>query len=263
MHRAFGGTEATVTQAAVCTETIDISPQVRRDRTVEAAKVCVVSGLALCAISVLGWLFARVSDGDPAPLLLWSGYWWCLALAGLLGFWLAGAGLVLGITAHLIAKRRGQRSTWTEFILLVGVIPIAATPASVWLAHQPAYFLGATLPPSHGRLDAMDARTVARAYLTAQNVSVEYWLSDAKGRAVWHESGTADLSLLAGVSSLSISPLRGSGDPNDATHRRFHVRYVSRASDSAGNPPGPQDETMMLVRRPGGPWRVNYLGDGL
>ena len=58
-----------------------------------------------------------------------------------------------------------------------------------------------------------------RAYLASQNLSAQYWLSDAEGRAFWRAANSvADVSLLAGVSDLRITPPRGQ---SDATHRSF------------------------------------------
>ena len=179
----------------------------------------------------------------------------------MVAFWLAVAGLVFGIAWHLVARRRGRRAPWTQFIVLVSVVALLAVSGSVWLLRQPAYFLGASLPPSHASLDALSPRDVVRAYLTSQNLSVEYWLSDAEGRAFWRAPNSVpDVSLLAGVSDLRITPLPRQ---SNATRRSFSVSYTSHAEDSVGNPAGQQDVVAEVVRRPGGPWRVSYIGLGL
>jgi hypothetical protein len=265
MQRALGRTEVVMTQQVVLHRSVSAPPSGRRDSLSGIARLCSVAGLALCAVSVLGWLLTRASGGAEVPAwLLWSGYWWFLALASLLGVWLAVAGIVLGIAYTLVEKRRGRCAPWAPFITLVGLIALAATSCSLVLAHQPAYFLAAGLPASHSRLDALNARDTARAYLTSQNLSVQYWLSDADGRDFWRASDAVpDLSLLAGASDVRITPLHGASEPNDATHRSFSVSYVSHAANGVGEPPGPQVETMNLVRMPGGPWRVSYLGLGI
>jgi hypothetical protein len=158
----------------------------RRDPLLSGAKVCAVAGLALIAVSVLCWLLSRASGGGQVPpWLLSSVYWWGLALASLVGFWLAVAGLVLGIAYYLSARRRGRRAPWTQFLVLVSVVALLAAGGSVWLLGQPAYFLGASLPSSRAELDALSPREAVRAYLTSQNLSAQYWLSDAGRRAVW------------------------------------------------------------------------------
>jgi hypothetical protein len=222
----------------------------RRDPLLSGAKVCASAGLALIAVSVLCWLLSRASGGGQVPpWLLSSAYWWCLALASLIGFWLAVAGLALGIAYSLSAKRRGQGAPWTQFLVLVSVVALLAAGGSVWLLGQPAYFLGETV----------------RAYLTSQNLSVQYWLSDAGRRASWRTPNSAapDVALLAGVSDLRITPLHAGTEPNDATHRAFGVSYISHAGDAIGNPAGERFVVARLVRSPGGPWRINYLGTGI
>jgi hypothetical protein len=103
-----------------------------------------------------------------------------------------------------------------------------------------------------------------RAYLTSQNLSAQYWLSDAGGRAFWRApNSVSDVSLLAGVSDLRITPLRAGREPNDATHRAFSVSYVSHAGDEIGNPAGERFVVARLVKSPGGPWRISYLGSGI
>jgi hypothetical protein len=196
--------------------------------------------------------------------MLASAYWWCLALASLIGFWLAVAGLALGIVYHLSARRRGRWAPWTQFLVLVSVVTLLAAAGSVWLFGQPAYFLGASLPPSRAELDALGPGETVRAYLTSQNLSVQYGLTDARGRAFWRAPGSvADVSLLAGVSDLRIAPLRAGTEPNDAIHRAFSVSYISRTGDSIGNPAGERFVVARLVRSPGGLWRISYLGPGI
>ena len=237
----------------------------RRDPLLSGAKVCASAGLALIAASLFCWLLSRASGGGQVPpWLLSSAYWWCLALASLIGFWLAVAGLVLGIAYHLSARRRDRRAPWTQFLVLVTVVALLAAGGSVWLLGQPAYFLGASLPPSHAELDALGPGEFVRAYLTSQNLSVQYWLSDAEGRAFWRApNSAADVSLLAGVSDLRIAPMRAGTELNDATHRAFSVSYISHAGDAIGNPPGERFVVARLVRSPGGPWRISYLGPGI
>jgi hypothetical protein len=72
------------------------------------------------------------------------------------------------------------------------------------------------------------------------------------------------VTLLSGIGGLRIAPhLRDKWNPNDATHRSFDITYRSRVGDAAGNPPGLQEDTVNLDRRPGGPWRISYIGDGV
>jgi hypothetical protein len=233
----------------------------RRDWLLWGARVCALAGLALVAVSVLCWLLARGSSGgNVPPWALRQAYWWAIALASLAGFWLAVAGLVLGIAYELAARRRGRRAPWTQFIVLVSVVALLAAGGSAWLLREPAYFLGAPLPPSHAKLDALSPRDVVRTYLTSQNLSVEYWLSDAKGRAFWRGPNSVhDVSLLAGVSDLRITPLPGQ---SDASRRSFSVSYATHAGDAIGDPAGQQDFVAEMVRAPGGPWRVSYIGPG-
>jgi hypothetical protein len=51
--------------------------------------------------------------------------------------------------------------------------------------------------------------------------------------------------------------------PSDVTHLNFNVAYTSRAPNNIGEPPGAQQVVVDLVRKPGGPWRVSYVGDGM
>jgi hypothetical protein len=263
MRETLGETEGDVTQQVglAGAETVaEAAP--RRDRLLWAARVCAVAGLAFVAVSVLCWGLTRASSGGQLPpWALRQAYWWTISLAGLVGFWLAAAGLVLGIAYAVAARRRSRHTPWGQFTILVSVVALLATGGSAWLLRQPAYFLGASLPQTHATLDALSPRDVVRAYLTSQDLSVEYWLSDAEGRALWREPNSEqDLNLLAGVSDLRITPLPGQ---SDAARRSFSVSYVTRAGEMIGTPAGPRDFVAVLVRPPGASWRVSDIGPGL
>jgi hypothetical protein len=262
----LGEAEADVTQqAALAGKRVMTGSSPRRDQLLRSAKVCGLAGLALTAVSVLCWLLSRASGGgEVPPWLLSSVYWWCLSLVSLIGFWLAVAGLVLGIAYYLSARRLGQPAPWAQFLVLVSVVALLAAGGSIWLLGQPPYFLAASLPPSHAELDALGPGETVRAYLTSQNLSVQYRLSDAGGRALRRAAHSGvDVSLLPGVSDVRITPLRAGTEPNDAAHRAFGVSYISHAGDAIGDPAGERFVVARLVRSPGGPWRISYLGSGI
>jgi hypothetical protein len=205
----------------------------------------------------------------PRVFLLSRQWWQFVQFAGLIGFWLAVAAAGMGLLALLAATRTGEPRFRAVGVIVLSAIALGFAGLGVWLCQQPAYFLSGSWqpPPTTAELDALSPEAVVRTYFTARNLSVEYWLSDDAGRAFYHEpNAVPDLSLLAGVSDLHIEPLNVANDAtfrNDATHRSFSVRYTSHASDNVGNPPGPQQVVVTLVRRPGGPWRVSYWGLGV
>jgi len=231
------------------------------DRVTE---VLTIVGFSLCCISILSWLAMRASAGGQAPsILLWGVFWWVVRVTGFAGAWCALIALVLGMGSYLARRRRGEPSPWMPFVAALGLLALAFTVASVLLAHEPAYFAQGPLRPTTSQLDSLGPRDVVRAYLTSQDLAVQYSLEDAGGRASWHGGGgVPEWSLMGGATDLRITLARDKAHRDDATHRSFQVSYVTHISDNVGDPPGPQAGVINVVRAPGGQWRITDLSYG-
>jgi hypothetical protein len=214
-----------------------------------------VAALVLCLLVVL--------SGSMDVVAVW--WWQFIRVAGFLGFWLACIGVVLGLAVLFTAIRR-HAPKW-RVLAAIGFCGAAliVTGIGVWWVHVPPYWLRLhelREPPS-AWLNTLGPEAVVRTYFTSQDLSVEYRLEDRTGRAFFSDpNAVPDLSLLAGVGTLQITALHG-GSRGDTTHRSFSVAYTSRAPNGTGESPGAQQVLVNLARRPGGPWRVSYVGDGM
>ena len=236
-----------------------------RSRRWPAAKVilaCAISTFALCLLVLCNATVPYTEGGSTGLYAVWWPWWQVIRIAGFVGFWLACISVALGFGALLAAIRK-DTPKWRGLVTIVlSAMALGVTGLGIWLVHEPPYFLHGLREPPTAQLDALSPEAVVRTYFTSQDLSVEYRLEDAAGRQVWSEpNAVPDLSLLPGVDDLRISPAKG--EPPDATRLSFNVAYTSRAPNNIGEPPGAQQVVVNLVRKPGGPWRVAYVGDGM
>ena len=215
-------------------------------------------GIAVLMAAAVAFALCLAAIVNLRVPLSHSAAWWQFArLAGLLGFWLACVAAASGVALLLVAVRHGE-TRWPGLLATgLGVAALAVVAWGVWQTRLPAYWLQDPREPTTAQLDSLGPAAVVRAYLTSQDLSVQYRLSDTAQQAAMNDPDTVqDLSLLAGVDRLRVSAL-----PTKAADRRsYSVTYVSRTPDAAGAKPGEQSVTVDLAREPGGPWRVSYWG---
>jgi len=223
---------------------------------------------AVCCFGALAADFApRLWAGNGLPVALLSDGWMVYtAFSLVVGVPPAALGFALGLAGllGLIQPRAGHCSRRCLAALVMGLLSLGAVGVLLLPPSQSAYAqYGLRQPQAASQLEQLSPEQVVRTYLTSGDLSVQYWLRDAEGRHAWHEPNVVpNLVLAKPAGDVSVRPLGDRSQSDDATHRSFRVDYTTQVG-VRGEPPGPQTGVALLVREPGGPWRISYLGSGM
>jgi len=148
----------------------------------------VIVGFAVCAVVAALLIAPRFVPDRYLSSFTLAEDWQLIAMAaGLVGAVLALVGLVAALVA-VATRRRGRRTT---LALVLAVAALALAGLSWWFVNQPPYLrYGLEQPPAaqQASLDALGPEAVVTTYLTAGDLSVDYWLSDEQSRQNWHSS---------------------------------------------------------------------------
>jgi hypothetical protein len=183
-------------------------------------------------------------------------------LAGLAGAVLALGGVVNGLIALASAGWRGDRRTaWALALAVAGLSLVGFT---WWFVNQSPYLRYGLKEPAaaaRARLDALDAEAAVRTYLTARDLSVDYWLSDEQTRQRWHDANWDPAvwpsfppwGVVAGVDDLQMTALMDRHHPATDLQRSFTIDCTARGR-------GTQEHYIVMASRSaGGPWRVEEI----